>query len=123
MGTLGSAGSNTLGSAGGTTLGSGAVGAIVRAVRGTLDGGGRVVLSCGRSFWKVLANTMRRWWVSVAMGGSIFSACLVSSAAVKSLAAAMMICSRVTFGILKLCGNHFIVPQMRVDAVDGVQML
>ena len=59
VGTLGSAGGTTLGSAGSTTLGSGEVGAIARAVGGTIDGGGRVEFSCGRSLWKVLANVMR----------------------------------------------------------------
>ena len=61
--------------------------------------------------------------MSVVMDSSSLSVCLVSSAAVRSLAAAMMICSRVAVVILKLCGNYFTVSQMRVNAVDGVQML
>ena len=61
--------------------------------------------------------------MSVGMDGSSLSVCLISSAAVRSLAAAMMIFSQIAVGILKLCGNHFTVSQMRVDAVDRVQML
>ena len=58
--------------------------------------------------------------VSVLIGGSRVEWFLEISAAVRSLAAAMMVSSLVVDIILKLCGNQCTVWAMRVRAVDGM---
>ena len=61
--------------------------------------------------------------VSVPSGGSRISLCDVNSAFFRSLAATIMIWSIVAVIIRRLCGNHFTVLHMQVDAVTGFQML
>ena len=56
-------------------------------------------------------------------GGKKLSECVVRSSAVSSLAVAMIILSRVTVGMQKLCRNYFTVSQVCVDDVDGFHML
>ena len=80
-------------------------------------------LGWGSSLWNVVAKSWRCCRVSDAIGGRRVSVSVERRAAVRSLAAAMMIWSRVAFGIFKLCGNHLTVSQIRVEAVEGVQML
>ena len=57
------------------------------------------------------------------IGGRRVSVWVERRAAVRSLAAAIMIWSRVAVGIFRLWGNHFTVSQILVEAVEGVQML
>ena len=61
--------------------------------------------------------------MSIVPGGKRLFVLVVSNATVRSLAAAMMILSRVASDMRKLYGNHLTMSQMRVDNVDGVHIL
>ena len=60
--------------------------------------------------------------MSDAIGGRRVFVRVERRAAVRSLATAMMIWSRVAVGIFRLWGNHLTVSQIRMEAVEGVQM-
>jgi len=84
---------------------------------------GVVALLGGSSLWNVVARSWKCCHVSDAIGDRRVYVWVGRRAAVRSLAAVMMIWSRVAVGILRLWGNHLTVLQIRVEAVEGIQML
>ena len=105
--------------------GTGVDGGLTRgsSLAGTLGRSLSVVLMGQVALVKMSLSCLRAILVCVSTGGSKGCRWDLRRAAVRSLAAAMMVSLAVAVGILMVCGNQSTVLTMRVALVDGVQMV